>query len=156
MRRLFALVLILVLAGPAAATPRDQLTISGRIAGGAPMVFDQDRLAELGTVTITSYTQWTTGPQVFEGVPLKRLLQAVDASGTELVMTAYNDYRVTIPAADAATYGVLIAFRQNGARLTLRDKGPFWIVYPVDTEAATEHQTFREKMIWQLAAIEVR
>ena len=164
--RLAAGLLVLVtLAGmPAGAaetlpTPKGAviLTVSGKISatnaqGRAD--FDRAMLEGLGKATIKTSTPWTEGAPTFEGVPLARLLEAVGATGTTLRAVALNDYKSALPAKDA-DLGVLLALKMNGEPMRVRDKGPIWIIYPLDQNPALRNKTTHSRMVWQIKSIVV-
>lgn len=135
------------------------LTISGAIDqtnGEALARFDHDMFEELGTTRITTSTSWTDGPQVFEGVLARDVMNAVGAEGLTIAATALNDYQITIPVEDFEKYDVLFATHMNGVELTARDKGPIWIVYPRDDHKELRNQTVDAKWLWQLSKISVQ
>ena len=72
-----------------------------------------------------------------------------------LKATAINDYAVEIPVEDAVEGGPIIAFMRNGAPMSVRDKGPLWIVYPYDSDPAYQTEVIYSRSIWQLDRIEV-
>lgn len=134
------------------------LTVSGAIAktnADAVAAFDIEMLEGLGTVTFDTSTIWTEGVQTFTGVQLADLLEAVGASGARLRAAAINDYAVEIPADDAVTGGPIVAFLRNGDRMSVRDKGPLWIIYPYDRSADYRSELVYSRSIWQLDRIEV-
>jgi hypothetical protein len=118
--------------------------------------FDQKMLEALGSGTVTTSTDWTDGTPVFEGVPARKLLEAVGAHGKTLSAIALNDYAVDIPADDFTNYPVLLAMRMNGQALTPRDKGPIWIVYPRDDHPELKDPKINDRWIWQLKGIDVK
>lgn len=129
------------------------LTVTGEIANtneGAAAMFDRAMLEALGPVTITTTTPWTEGPQSFTGVPLVALTEAVGAGGDVLQATAINDYAVAIPREDWVEGGPIIAYLNNGAPMSVRDKGPLWIVYPFDDRAEYRSEVSFSRSIWQL------
>lgn len=136
------------------------LVLSGSItntnAPGGRSEFDRAMLEALGTDSLTTTTNWTDGPQVFDGVRVSKVLTAVGAHGTVALGTALNDYAVEIPVSDFLDYPVLLALRANGVELTSRDKGPIWIVYPRDDFSALRDPRNDLKWIWQLRSIEIR
>ncbi|WP_322896327.1 molybdopterin-dependent oxidoreductase [Yoonia sp. 67] len=149
------------LAGNDLAPPKGDvvLTITGLIdrtnhPGGA--LFDLQMLQTLGTQQIETATIWTEGQQSFSGVRLSTLLDAVGAHGSVLQATAMNDYSVEIPATDASADGPIIAYLHNGVTMTVRDKGPLWIVYPYDSKREYAQDLIYTRSIWQLTHIEVR
>lgn len=135
------------------------LTVTGAIAntnGPGRAEFDLPMLEALGTVTFTTTTSWTDGPQRFEGVSAAQLLHAVGATGAVARASALNDYVAEIPIEMIEKYPVLLAFRQNGKALTTRDKGPVWIVFPRDDYPSLNDPRVDLLWVWQLEAIEVR
>jgi hypothetical protein len=49
----------------------------------------------------------------------------------------------------------MIAFRMNGAPMSVRDKGPLWIVYPYDSDPRFQTEIIYSRSIWQLDRLEV-
>jgi len=92
--------------------------------------------------------------QTFEGVSLKALVAHLGLEGSTLRATAINDYAIDIPITDAVEGGALVAYRLNGAEMSLRDKGPLWVVYPYDSDAAYRTEVIYSRSIWQLDRIQ--
>jgi hypothetical protein len=146
----------LALAVPA---ERVVLTVSGRISvanADGKAVFDRPMLERFAIREIRTSTPWTDGVQEFEGVFLSDVLTAVGAEGEMLVLTALDDYRVQVPVSDLWKYGVVVALKQDGAYMAVRDKGPLWVIYPMDDYAELRSHRMTDRMIWQLSAVEVR
>jgi hypothetical protein len=160
MRRLAWILLAVIAAawsgGPARADDPVVLTVTGRVGGAAWHEFTLAALEALPAREIRTTTPWTDGVQQFTGVRLRDLLEAVGAQGASLAMTALNDYTVEIPAAEAGRYDVIVAYRRNGSAMPVRDKGPLWIVYPLDQHAELRDAEHQARMIWQLRRIDVR
>lgn len=134
------------------------LTVSGEISSsnnGDVAEFDVEMLEEIGTVTFETSTIWTDGPQVFTGVELDDLLAVLGVEGGSLRASAVNDYAVEIPVSDAVDGGPIVAFLRNGGRMSVRDKGPLWIVYPFDSSEEYQAELIYSRSIWQLDRIEV-
>src|SRR3990172_775134 len=72
------------------------LTIDGRINGGGARDFSIGQLESLGMATIETSTPWHDGKVKFEGVPLRRLMEHVGASGHTVAVLALNNYRTAI------------------------------------------------------------
>lgn len=116
--------------------------------------FDLAMLEEMGATTFTTSTIWTEGPQQFEGVSLKVLTQRLGIASGMLRATAINDYTVEIPFSDAVEGGAIIAYKVDGKTMSLREKGPLWIVYPYDSSADFQTEVIYSRSIWQLDRIE--
>jgi hypothetical protein len=161
-----ALVLALAawLPGPARAAPLPEpagrviLDITGAIGsmnGAGAARFDMamiDALPQRETVTVTP---WYDGPQTFSGPLLRDILAAVGATGTTLRVVAINDYAVEIPVSDAAAHPVILASRHGGRPMSVRDKGPLFIVYPFDEVPALFNEVYFARSAWQVRRIEV-
>lgn len=117
--------------------------------------FDLAMLEGLGTVTFETNTIWTQGTQHFEGVSLEVLVKELGLSGSTIRATAINDYTVDIPLSDAVEGGPIIAYKLNGEEMSVRDKGPLWIVYPYDSKTEYQSEVVYSRSIWQLDRLEV-
>lgn len=117
--------------------------------------FDRAMLEEIGLEEIRTTTLWTEGPQVFEGVPLHRLVTFLKGDGGSLRLLALNDYAVEIPWDEANAEGPILAIRNNGESLSVRDKGPVWMVYPYDAEEKFQNEVTYARSVWQLERIEI-
>ena len=149
----------------AAAAPLDKpqgepiLTISGNIANtndGAVARFDRQMLEALGTTKLTTMTPWYEQVVEFEGVPMKTLMEAVGATGTEVTATALNDYASTIPMADFDQYDVILALKRDGEYMPIRDKGPLFIVYPYDSDPELATDKYYSRSAWQVKELAVQ
>lgn len=135
------------------------LTLGGKIGttnADTALALDRALLETLPQHEFATSTMWTEGVATFRGVLLRDLLQAAGATGATVSLTALNDYSITMPAADATGSGPLLAFLMNGAPMSVRDKGPVWLVYPYDSDPAFRTEQTYARSIWQLDRIEVR
>lgn len=134
------------------------LTVTGKIGNGntsGVAAFDLEMLEAMGTAEITTSTIWTSGLVTFTGVRLAKLLEHVDAQGSTLEATAINNYSIAIPVSDATDDGPIIAYLRDGKHMSIRDKGPLWIIYPYDQSAAYQTELIYSRSIWQLDRIVV-
>ncbi|MGU3574404.1 molybdopterin-dependent oxidoreductase [Brucellaceae bacterium C25G] len=117
--------------------------------------------ASLPRSVIKTHTAWTEGVQEFSGVSLKTLLEAAgidEKTGRQSVLKAraLNDYEVDIPGQDAYDFDVLVADQMNGAAMPVTEFGPFWIVYPRDTNSELQDSRFDHRWAWQLSELTVQ
>jgi hypothetical protein len=141
-------------------TPKERvvLTISGSLGvtnRGQTAVWDMAMLEALPQTRFTTTTPWDNGPVTFSGPLLRDVLAAVQARGTTLRATALNDYRIAIPASDAAAFDVIIATRMNDQPMSVRTKGPLFIIYPFDSRPELKSTTYFERSIWQLKLLAI-
>lgn len=133
------------------------LIVSGMIAGAPGSVeFDRDALEDMGLVSIKTSTPWNDGVVDFEGVPMERLLTAAGVSGGTAVVTALNDYSVDIPTSDFAAFGVILAVKRDGQYMPVDDQGPFFIIYPFDSNPVLQGQPYHGRAVWQVKEISVQ
>jgi hypothetical protein len=140
-------------------TERPILTISGKISvtnKDNTAQFDRQMLESMGLVTVETTTPWHEGKVAFEGVPLDKLMKQVGASGQRVVVVALNDYTTEIPIDDFAKFNVILAIKRNGEYMSVRDKGPLFVIYPYDSNPDLKSQTYYARSAWQVAKIDVR
>ena len=114
-----------------------------------------EELDALDQIEFTTTTIWTDGDTAFSGVSLKALLAHLDAEGTSVEMVALNDYAVTMPIADLEDEAPIVATRMNGETMSVRDKGPYWVVFPYDSDPKYSTETNYSRSIWQLNRLKV-
>lgn len=135
------------------------LTVSGNVPqmnDGDKAVFDIEMLQALPQTTYTTTTIWTEGTHEFTGVLLSDLLAAVGSEPALVNATAINDYAVEIPPEDAIPGGALVAYLFDGEQMSIRDKGPLWVVYNWDQDPTYKTEVVYSRSIWQFDRIEVK
>lgn len=166
MHRLF-LAFALSLSGAVAALADDLpapqgpvvLTVSGAIShsnGNGVAQFDQAMLDALPQRTTVTKTPWYEGPQTFSGPLMSGLLEAVGATGETIKVTALNDYSADIPLQDVLSYPVILADRLDDTLLSVRDKGPLFVIYPFDEFRELYDEVHFGQSVWQINAIVVK
>jgi hypothetical protein len=152
---------LLTLSGPSKALEparsKPVLTVSGKVsdtndAGRA--VFDMAMLEALPQKSFTTATPWYNQPVKFTGPLLSDVLKAAGAKGSTLKAVAINDYKIQIPA-DDTRHGVILARLVDDKPLSVRDRGPLFVVYPFDSAPELRNATYFGRSIWQLKSIEV-
>ncbi|SPF29549.1 molybdopterin-dependent oxidoreductase [Pontivivens insulae] len=134
------------------------LTVSGSIEQtnvGNAAEFDLEMLQNLPVTEFQTTTIWTDGVQTFTGVSVAALLDALDADGREVVAHALNDYAVNIPMNAFESGAPIIAYLHNGNEMSLRTKGPLWIVYPYDHDTDYQTDIAFLRSVWQLDRLTV-
>ncbi|KMW59149.1 hypothetical protein AIOL_004130 [Candidatus Rhodobacter oscarellae] len=110
----------------------------------------------LGLHEIITETPWTPGRTSFTGVLMRDLLADAGAQGDVISAVALNDYSVDIPISDFDRYNVIMATKMNGEYLTIRNRGPLWVIYPYSDVRSLRNELFYTRSIWQLRSIEIR
>ncbi|WP_375690809.1 oxidoreductase [Pseudooceanicola sp. LIPI14-2-Ac024] len=125
------------------------------VSGGDEHALDRTALEALPWTEFTTATIWTDGPQAFGGVAFGDLMDFLDIDPEHLTLVAANGYRVERAAHELQLEGALLAYERNGAPMSLRDKGPVWLVYNYDSDAAYRTEVTYANSIWQLDRIEI-
>ncbi|MFN4142534.1 molybdopterin-dependent oxidoreductase [Aestuariivirga sp.] len=135
------------------------LTVQGRI--GECNVenrvdFDLAMIEALPKTVVKTENPWEQGVVSYEGVLLRDFLAHVKAEGSILRIEALNDYRSDITAADAEAYDVILAYKREGNYMPVREKGPFFVVFPfTDLPSLATEERFGQS-VWQVSRITVR
>ena len=120
-----------------------------------PVTLELADLDALPQQSFTTSTIWTDGQITFSGVPLATVLASIGAEGSAVEMIALNDYKVTMPLAQLEETVPIIATRMDGNVMSVRDKGPYWIVFPYDEDPKYQTETIYSLSIWQLNRLKV-
>ncbi len=134
------------------------LTVSGNITQtnqGKNAVFDMAMLEALQQRTTRTATPWHAGVVEFKGPLGRALMAAVGAKGEQLTIVAHNDYKSKMPVDDLNKHDVIFATRQNGELMTLRNKGPLFVIYPFDEVPALKSEVYFNRSVWQIKSIQV-
>lgn len=134
------------------------LEVSGKIANtndGDTADFDMEMLNGLTSRTTVTHSPWYDGARTFSGPLGSSLLNAVGATGSTLKVVALNDYVTEIPVSDFIDNAVILATTIDGTPMSVREKGPIFIIYPFDEQPALNNETYYGRSAWQVKSIEV-
>jgi hypothetical protein len=133
------------------------LTVTGDLAccPSGKAYFDLARLDALPQTEVKTLTPWTEQSDSFRGVRLSELLERLGAQGSTLDAMALNDYSTHFSSEAALRYPVILATRKNQQLMRVRDKGPIWIIYPLDDYPALRNEAHHHAMVWQLKSLSV-
>lgn len=136
------------LAEPALTLARDGETVAE---------FSLEQLAALPQATIVTGNAFVDGQRRYRGPRASDVLAPLDlAPGAVLDFFAANDYAVAIPYADILEFQPILALEIDGAPLSLRDRGPIWLMYPISERSELQDPLYLGRLIWQVVQINVR
>ena len=123
---------------------------------GTIKVYDLQDIDALPVTQIETLNDWVDEETRFSGPLLRDLLESVGADMPELVrFVAINDYSVEIPTTDFWEWDVILAVRMNGELLSPRDKGHYWVIYPVSSNPELKDPLYNARHIWQVVRMEI-
>jgi hypothetical protein len=147
------------LAGSLAAPTGDViLEISGQVTSSnaeGRVEFDLAMLDALPQRETVTATPWHEGKHSFSGPTIASILEAAGATGGTLRIAALNDYAAEMPVDDARTIPVILATRIDGEEISIRDKGPLFVIYPFDEQPDLFNEVYFNRSVWQVNVIEV-
>lgn len=86
---------------------------------------------------------------------MSAVLNAVGANGTTMMVKAINDYVAEVPVDDMIRYPVILATTRDGKKMTVREKGPLFIIYPFDLDPSLQNEKIYNRSVWQVKEITV-
>lgn len=105
-------------------------------------------------LSIDTRTPYNDGMNRYTGPSLKGVLRDVGASTETFKMRALNDYVVTVQPGELHDIDPIIALEMNGEPMSVRDKGPLWVMLPLSDQPRFNDVAYRRLLIWQLSEIE--
>lgn len=114
-------------------------------------------LAELEAIGLHAMTidlVWVGEGGTYHGILLSDLLEAVglaDAPGVDV--HAVDGYHAEIPREDWQRWPILLATRRDGELMTVRDKGPTRILYPMTPDEVLASDKMDVRWVWMVERI---
>ncbi|RMF36386.1 MAG: hypothetical protein D6754_11490 [Alphaproteobacteria bacterium] len=122
--------------------------------GNSKLELSAEQLLDLPQVTIRTDNDFVDGTAEFVGPLARDVINLIGrAQATTAHAIALNDYAVDIPLDDFDRYPVILAMTQNGRRLSRRDKGPIWVIYPMNDYPELRTPLINNRLIWLLTRI---
>ncbi|MBR7887997.1 hypothetical protein J9B83_03505 [Marinomonas sp. A79] len=135
------------------------LTVSGNIehtnTKAKTAEFDRAMLMNLEVIELETKTPWSEGVDVYRGPLLRSVLAAVGSTSDSLSVTALNDYSAVVPVQDSKDYNLMLAMDINGKPMTIRKKGPLFLLYPFNEDPSLNNEVIHNRSVWQIKAIRV-
>ena len=117
-------------------------------------------LSDLESMPQTTYTTalpWLEKPAEFNGVKLSTLLQhTLGEVPQQVEVRAMNDYYSYISLEDILRYQPIIAYKQDHNYIKVRNKGPYWLIYPVTKYPELDVSYYHSQMVWQINRISTK
>lgn len=118
--------------------------------------FTLEELLAMPQTTIVTKNDYVDEAAAFQGPSLRSILEEMDIAGdATLKVGALNDYSAILPAVDAFDYEVILAVLRDGETMSVREKGPIWVIYPMDSYLELQDDVYNDRLVWQLKSISV-
>ncbi|HAS6097984.1 TPA: oxidoreductase [Vibrio vulnificus] len=148
--RCFALFLSLFLA-PFAHSESFQI----QLVDALPIEVTIQDLEKMEATLYVTELPWVNEPTEFTGVKLSTILtKYYGFIPPQVTIRALNDYAADVKKEDIEKYQPIIAYWQNGKPMKIRDKGPFWLIYPQSSfPKELNFEYYHAQMVWQINQI---
>ena len=145
-----SLLFTMLLSAQATANDTIVLTIEGN---GRVTELTMNDLLAAGSESISTETPFFEGKMTFQGPGLKILLNQLGYQYAQITLTALNDYSVTTEEGELANLDPILAIQKNAQPMSVRDKGPIWVMLPLSDEPELDTPQYHRLMVWQLNKI---
>ncbi|MCE7027877.1 hypothetical protein [Jiella avicenniae] len=117
--------------------------------------FSRDDLAALPQTRFETKAPWIATPAVFEGPSVAQLLRAFapEAAFERAEIAALDEYAATADVSRLVADDAIFAIRQNGAFMSVADKGPALLIFPFDDRPELKDKPHFGLCIWQISRI---
>jgi hypothetical protein len=120
------------------------------------LVITLQDIETLPTTTYVTDLPWLQSPAMFEGVTLSTLLRrAFGEIPKRVELRALNDYHANLDREDILHYEPIVAFKKDEQYIKIRDKGPFWLIYPISLFPEIDVSQYHSQMVWQLNSVKI-
>ena len=102
-----------------------------------------------------THHSWSDSAESFSGPLLADVLDTTCNNVVKIKLTALNDYAIDMDFSKVKKYQPIVALTVNGKRLSIREKGPLWVMLPMDDHKDIAEKSMDGMMIWQLSDIKI-
>lgn len=149
--------MMLTVAAPACAS--EALFTIVKLDGARVEVTDTD-FEKIGSITIETpligQEERSEAMHAVTGPLLRDVLKYFSVEGVAADATAFDAYEIDIPVDDARRYNVVLARSIDGKKLTLRNRGPVWITYPLKDNPELLNPMYEARSVWQLKELHMK
>jgi hypothetical protein len=155
--RALAATLLLVAAqtAPAALAQDGNLIVAGKVPGGT-VTLSPAQLQGLPQHELTEQPMSFPSAGRFRGPLLADVLKLAGADTGAAMLTALDDYKVTITADEMASHNPILALELDGVTLAGHDFGPYFVMWPFKEKPEIDNEAFQAKAIWQVIRIDMQ
>ena len=131
-------------------------TLSMTKSDGSVIKLSMEQLMEMPATEFYTSTPWTTGVQKFRGVSFKDLFEAHGIDSEAVSVSALNDYSVMVPTNVLREDGAILTYHLNDAEMSIREKGPFWVIFPYDSDVRFQTDNYWSYSVWQVKSVDAQ
>jgi hypothetical protein len=137
-------------------------TVVLTISGPAPLAhqdrkfdFDMAMLERMPQHSILTETPWYGAGAPIQRPAAARRAEDRRAPGSLPAPRGPERLPVEMPFDDAQRYDVVLARQLDGKAMSVREKGPLFVMYPFDSQPQLRNAVYFGRCVWQLRSIEL-
>lgn len=134
--------------------------LSVQVANGNNSELTAADLAAMPTFDYVTSTVWTDGADRYTGVLLLDLLLQLGVdprNGPGWVhVSAIDGYSANVDFDLITERAPLLAFLRNGSPMPLRSQGPFWLLFPYDSDPMFRTESIYALSVWQVRQLTIQ
>ncbi len=124
------------------------------LTGGARSITVEEIDALAPAIDWTIWDPYKVRTNHYQGIALQYLVRALAPNAQSIRLRAINDYITVLERHEWESLPIMLATRDEGARMTVANKGPARIVYPQTRDNERVMQIYAPKWIWQIVDVE--
>lgn len=120
--------------------------------------FTAEQLLTIAPAELKTATPWDGDepPATYQGVYLADLFNLLEHTPEQIRAIALNHYAMDIPFQRAIDANAFIAVHENGRPMPIRDRGPYWLIFPFFADDQTlPIKDLTPWAVWQLNTLQV-
>jgi hypothetical protein len=120
------------------------------------ITFTFDALNAMPQHTILTGNDYIDGVSEFRGPRVFQVLDLIGRAGAEKArFIAANDFYSDIAIEELQRFDAVLALSMDDKPLSRRDKGPIWVMYPIDSYPELKDSVYNNRLVAQLKVIEL-
>lgn len=124
---------------------------------GYRQVFSREELESLPQESFTTSTPWTNNIHTYQGPRLSLITDNFLQPFKSIKVYGINGYAYDIKEKELKKYPFILAMKQDGKRMALRNKGPLWVLLPFNQYPKVDSKDeMLNKFVWQVNRIKAQ
>jgi hypothetical protein len=116
-----------------------------------------ESLETLPQVSFDTRTFWNDGVHQYTGPAFASIAALGPGPVLSARVVGLDGYAHDLVTSDWAEHGAILAVRFDGQYMRIRDKGPFWVMFPADSNPAVLFtKEIQDKLVWHVEKIDFR
>lgn len=140
----------------ALAANSETITVINNDNSHEPVILIKEQIRAMPQTTYTTNLPWIDGQSDFTGVKVTDFFEAQGIELPEVItISALNHYAMELLKSDIEAYQPIIAYLRDSEPMSVREKGPYWLIYSLSDHPQIDNSLYHSQMVWQMDKIEL-